>query len=72
MYPDRKTTLNEVVHFFKLANVVFMITIFNQHQRLAQLNEPGNFKISPRFLHVTKFKIRVTNWTISVIFRFPH
>ena len=21
-----------------------MITIFNQHQRLAQLNEPGNFK----------------------------
>ena len=27
--------------------------------------------LSPRFLHVTKFKIHVTNWTISVIFRFP-
>ena len=27
--------------------------------------------LSPRFLRVTKFKIRVTNWTISVIFRFP-
>ena len=35
----------EVLHFFKLANFVFMIMIFNQHQRLAQLNEPGNFKM---------------------------
>ena len=38
-------SLNEILHFFKLANFVFMITIFNQHQRLAQLNEPGNFKM---------------------------
>ena len=41
------TIPNEVLHFFKLANFIFMIMnmIFNQHQRLAQLSEPGNFKM---------------------------
>ena len=36
---------SEVLHFFKWANIVVMIidTIFNQHQRLAQLNECGDW-----------------------------
>ena len=44
-YKVAKFHFNEVLYFLKLANFVFMITIFNQHQRLAQLNEPGNFKM---------------------------
>ena len=44
-YKSPKVHFNEVLHFFKLANFVFMIMIFNQHQRLAQLNEHGNFKM---------------------------